>query len=434
MTRDFNKQRRDDMRPSSRHTPSDNYREERPFKSARPRLSRDTVDRAWENGATQKYADYQPRHNASRPPFQQQGRPAPGAEPYRSSQSRPGYPTRQQNYRGSSPSTHERYPRRAQQPEGERRPFNETEYRRFSSTPDSGYQPRHEQMPPADGPRFNRPGGYRASGGPRDYNNERRTYDQRGPSQPYRGGEKRYQEPRSPRFEQRGPGTPARNISRSATGPRDFRSGERERDNFARRNRSDGPQARRDNHNPRWQSRPAAQRGYRSAQHEGPYGQRERSYTRPEAEQFEGDYERFNAYQDRQPLAQPEQVEEKHVTRLPDGRVLKGSRPSQRKQAHFWNGIEAEASTLMPVPEVPAQVAKPAPSKEPVEKPAKPKTPPTAKPKALKTTRADYSRGTGGMKSIHGSKARALKKKRQGPQGPGTRPSQRGYKWPTPGE
>src|SRR5260221_510021 len=82
---------------------------------------------------------------------------------------------------------------------------------------------------------------------------------------------------------------------------------------------------RRDTHNPRWQSRPQTQRGN--------YSRQPREYTNsaPQDELYEGDYEQFStpgasrdpAEQHRQHEDTTEQVEEQHVTRLPDGRVLK---------------------------------------------------------------------------------------------------------------
>ncbi len=66
MTRDYNKQRRDDMRPSSRNQSTNRYRNEQPPRPARPRLNRETVDRAWEAGAATQHPDYRPRRsNAS---------------------------------------------------------------------------------------------------------------------------------------------------------------------------------------------------------------------------------------------------------------------------------------------------------------------------------------------------------------------------------
>src|SRR5205085_11693732 len=63
MTRDFSKQRRDDERPSSRNSSSGRYGEERSPRPARPRLNREAVDRAWENGAPQNHADYRASRN-----------------------------------------------------------------------------------------------------------------------------------------------------------------------------------------------------------------------------------------------------------------------------------------------------------------------------------------------------------------------------------
>lgn len=487
MTRDFNKPRRDDMRPSSRHIPSDHYREERPFKPGRPRLSRDAVDRAWENGGNRHHDDYRPRQNTARPPFQQQ-RPGPATGRSGTPYGRPGYGGHQENYRGSAfaprppyqrrdqeheggrrpfngpgyrgsaphsgyqhrdqetgyrgssfnsgyqrreqgpgsnrrpfnesgyrgPASNAGYQRRNQEQTGERRPFSETEYRRFSSPPHADYR-----RPGSSERRFNEPGRH-ARGDQQGSQDERWSRDRRGPARTYRSDEGRYQDTRPPRFQQGGP-------TRYTGGPRNYERGEREQ--FARGSRSADSPARRDSHNPRWQSRPAAQRGYHSSQRNYAEVEHEQPYGRPEVEQFEGDYERFNAPQSEQ--------EEKHFTYLPDGRVLKGSRPSQRKQARFWNGVEEETSTLLShtpaAPETSEQEEKASPAEEAQEEtPAKARKPRTAKPKAVRTVKTNLSRGTGGMKSLHGSKAKALKRKTSSPQASITRPSQRGYKWPTP--
>src|SRR5258708_38952409 len=65
MTREFDKQRRDDSRPSFRKPSSGRNGEERTPRPARPRLNRETVDRAWESGAQQQHADYRPRSNSN---------------------------------------------------------------------------------------------------------------------------------------------------------------------------------------------------------------------------------------------------------------------------------------------------------------------------------------------------------------------------------
>ncbi|MEO7019041.1 MAG: hypothetical protein ABI234_02700 [Ktedonobacteraceae bacterium] len=572
MTRDFNTPRRDDDRPtSSRNTPSNNNnREERPFNPARPRLSRDAVDRAWENGGNRNHADYRTRPNAPRPPFQQQGRPGPAAGRPQAPYNRPGYDARPSTgpgyrgpssstpnpnyqrreqgpegdrrpstgpsiyrgpssstpntgYRGPSPSTPDpNYQRREQSPEGDRRPSNSPSYRGPSpspnadyqrreqegsegnrrpfnnssyrgpspSTPNTGYQRREQGSEgtrrPFNNPSYRGPAsntGYQrrnqeVSGDRRPFNEkeyhrfseapvpntdsqrreqgsgsgerrfngpsgqqgfqgERGPRDLRGPGQAYRGSEERSQDTRPSHFPPAGSGGPVRNNYRPESGPRPFERGDRERPNFIHGNRPGAPQSQRDNHNPRWQSRPAAQRTYRSAQQEAADAQREQPYGRPTSEQFEGDYERFDSHQGARHSEQAE-YEEKHVTPLADGRVIKGSRPSQRKQARFWNGVAEETSNLLantpPTLETPEQMSEPITSEDvQVEKPVRPRKSPTGKTKAVRTMSTTHDRGTGGMKSIHGSKVKALKRKTSSPQVPGTRPSRRGYKWPAPG-
>ncbi|HEY3993507.1 MAG TPA: hypothetical protein VGM01_11595, partial [Ktedonobacteraceae bacterium] len=117
------------MRPSSRNASSGRYNEEQSSRPARPRLSRDAVDRAWENGATRNHADYRPRQNAPRPPMQRPGRPTPGFQrggqpPYE----RKPYENRQEGY--GSPSNRGEYrPQREQRPEMGQRRFNEPGHR-----------------------------------------------------------------------------------------------------------------------------------------------------------------------------------------------------------------------------------------------------------------------------------------------------------------
>src|SRR5260370_19079646 len=74
MTRDFNEHRRDDRHPSSRNQSSGRYGEERTPRPARPRLNRQTVDRAWESGARRDHADYRTRSNNEQPPRSNQRR------------------------------------------------------------------------------------------------------------------------------------------------------------------------------------------------------------------------------------------------------------------------------------------------------------------------------------------------------------------------
>lgn len=409
MTKNFSNQRRDDMRPSSRNASSGRYREEQSFKPARPRLNRDTVDRAWENGASRTYADYRPRQNAQTPPSQRQGRPSPAFHRSQPPQNRRPYESHQEPYR--TPSSGFR----------------------------AGYQQRYEQSPEGGPRRFNH-GGQRTPGGRPGLSSERWT---RGPAPRQRGYTEQYQDERPPRFREERPTTPGRSGYRNERGPRSFeRPGrpergprpfdhaEREREGFSRGRRTGAPQARRDSSNPRWQSRPAAQHRYQErseyppARHDYPAFRPERSYD----PQFEGDYEHFDTYQQAE---QPESGYEKHVTRLPDGRVLKGSRPSQRKQARFWTGVEEETSSLMPQIPPAREIQEPVEQPDIQEKPAA-KTPrsrkqPESAARKVKTVRTSRA----GDAAPRAEKGKAGKKKTRGPQGPVTRPSQRGYKWPT---
>lgn len=90
MIRNFDSNRRDNTRPSSRGQSSGRYGDSRPPRPARPRLNRETVDRAWENGASRDHADYHPRSV--------NGRSSPQRRPYErdsnapSSNNRRSYP------------------------------------------------------------------------------------------------------------------------------------------------------------------------------------------------------------------------------------------------------------------------------------------------------------------------------------------------------
>lgn len=425
MTRNFSNQRRDDMRPTPRNTSSGNYRDERSSRPARPRLSRDAVDRAWENGATRRYADYRPRQNASTPPNQRQGRPSPAFERSQPPYERRSYGDRREGY-GAPPSSFQRNPypqQRERRPEAGPRRFNEPGYR----APGNQSGPNGERWTRNPAPRRD---DYRER-----YQDERPPrFNQRAERGDYR---ERYQDERPPRFNQRAPGGPEPSHYRAEDRPRPFERSERERENFARGRRPGAPRPGRDTYNPRWQSRPGAQREYQSHQEprrEYPETSRERPYrppSRPGEAQFEGDYERF-ATDD---LAErPEQTYEKHVTRLPDGRVIKGSRPWQRKQAQFWTEVEEESNALLPsssaLPDQSEQATPPKAQEAPAAKPARTRKQPasqTRKVKTVKTTRASKA-------EPRNAKAKAGKKKAGGPQGPVMRPSQRGFKWPAAGE
>ena len=142
-----------------------------------------------------------------------------------------------------------------------------------------------------------------------------------------------------------------RNFDRK---PRDFGRDERPPRNFTRGNHPPYPVEQRDTQNPRWQSRPAARQDAAAPEH--PH-----SNEREQGAMFEGDYEHFDTpaaqkrsdkptrpYKSRKKVAAPNgDHEERHVTRLADGRVLKGPRPIQRKNAQFWSEISDETGHLI---------------------------------------------------------------------------------------
>ncbi|GCE25239.1 hypothetical protein KDA_07230 [Dictyobacter alpinus] len=137
-------------------------------------------------------------------------------------------------------------------------------------------------------------------------------------------------------------------------------------------------------------------------------------------QQFEGDYEQFDDTETPQIVEQKERgnsyqrsrnesAPEKHVTRLPNGRVIKGSRPAQRKNAQFWTSIDGDAEKLV------EQVTE----REPVEDSS------FEGSRSTSTNRAP--RRTASSRVKKGSKK--TENKQPGTSGP--KPSQKGFKWPS---
>jgi hypothetical protein len=92
---------------------------------------------------------------------------------------------------------------------------------------------------------------------------------------------------------------------------------------------------------------------------------------------------------------------------LPDGRVLKGSRPAQRKKAEFWTEISSDTDELIQhIPEPPAPEADSADDAK--GKKVRAKKPRTMGAKDGERAKKSASSGHSGLK-----------------------PSQRGFKWPT---
>ncbi len=550
MTRDFSKDQRDDRRPYARHASTGGqHPNQGSSKPARPRLSRDAVDRAWENGATRKYADYRPLQNSQPSAGQRPGRPGSSFERSRQPQNRAAYNARSKPFHSPSPSSHQGYqthgasssergprnsygadrhgsdrqnwqperrgrdtrsssfeagrgrgpyqpdrsPRSAQhnrsdaptrsyrentprsfdrsherfersnqrdhaapyrsqdtrpfergeRPERSARPFqngyhapDRSNYRAQDTRPfERGERPERSARPFQNGYGAPDRSNYRAQDtrpfernerperSARPFQNSYHAPD-RPNSQEMRSFEHDEHAKRSPRPFQNGYHAPDRpNYRTQSTRPeRPVRTSQANRKSGSRPN--SGP-ARRDTYNPRWQSRPNAQAQARHEPH---------IYARPEAEQFEGDYERFDAANQGQPDTQSQNALP-HVTRLPDGRVLKGSRPEQRKQARFWTDVTSEAATLVPKP----RPAKATPSEQPPV-PAAETASETVQPahkgpngttrvvRTVKTSRSGQASSRAAKVARRSGKKKATDK----PAGPILRPSQRGFKWPAP--
>ncbi len=402
MTRDFNNQRREDQRPDSRSSSSRRYGEERSSRPARPRLNRDMVDRAWENGARQNHADYRTRSESNSHPPRDNRRPNQHSNQYSAQNSKNGrkpYGNRQDSYRPGERSPRSNNGPRPRSFESSMRTFDDQKYNEYERR---GYsnQPYQDEY---------RPG----NRGNSQHPNSRSQYQGR---DPYRGSQARDydrdgRQPRSYDRDQR----QARDYDRDGRQPRSY-----DRNKRSSRDAS-GP----DTHNPRWQSRPARQHANNS--------RRSPESTRYGAEQelFEGDYEHFDANNSAQPHARQTRVdtealqppEERHVTRLPDGRVLKGTPNEQHRNAEFWTEIAQESDELVQQigPSNTLEVATNHPADLPTAASTKGKTKPrthtaSASTRERKTTKAKVRQST------------------PKPRSTGPKPSQRGYKWPTPEE
>jgi|SRR5579859_1835170 len=390
MTRDYNKQRRDDMRPPSRNQPPGRPGDKSFQRPARPRLNRETVDRAWESGANTQHADYRTRSSSGGYRQSSRNNQSPG---YSSNQNgRRPYGNRQEPDRGRTPyGNHGNTGLRSSSFDADRRGFDDqrgNDRRNYAGGPS-----RNEAARP----------GFRDNRHPRPYEQRFRDNEQG------RG------------YQRRDPGSYDRQP-----GGFDGRSPR----NFEQKRGDRPPYQRPDTQNPRWQSRPAARR-------DNSYGKQQTFNERDrQGAQFEGDYERFDSHEDRKGFsARPtrgngtadtsrpqSKAEEPPVTRLPDGRVLKGPRPAQRKNAQFWTDIAQETGDLIgqanPVTASPEEQAV-----EAVEDTS------TQEKESAKAQRKPRTRAASAVKR---DKKPAGKKSAAKPRSTGPKPSQRGFKWPAP--
>jgi hypothetical protein len=400
MTRDFNNQRREDPQSDSRGSSSRRYEGERPSRPARPRLNRDMVDRAWENGARQNHADYRTRSDSKTHSTRDNRRPNQHTNQYSAqpnSNSRKPYGNRQDTYR-----TGERSPRSYNGPRTfessthtfDDHHYNQSERRGYSKQP---YQDDY------------RPGNSRNS--------------QRPPSRTQYKGRDQYREPQRREFD-RETASP-RNYDRDQRQARGYDRDTRESRSYDRDKRSSRNTPAPNTQNSRWQDRPERR------QHN--YSNKSYENTRNEAGQelFEGDYEHFDSSNTVRPHTHQTKVdthashrpEERNITRLPNGRVLTGTLDEQHRKAEFWTGIAQESDEL--VKQVESSHTQDASTKSPADLPTA--TSSKSKPASRTHTASDSKR----ERKTTRAKVRQSTPK---PRSTGPKPSQRGYQWPKPEE
>ncbi len=436
MTRDFNKPKRDNSSPSFRNSSPNRSRDERSPRPARPRLNRETVDRAWESGAQQQHADYRPRTGGGQNRYQGQQQRTNDRRDTSSNQhstpygrnngnNRP-YSNRQDNYSDSRN-------RRNTQPGNSNRSYND-------NAPRSSY------------------GQERRSGGEQRFSDRRDSFR----SENRRDDENR----RNSFYSENRRGTENRQSFRDRDSRDDFRRNDRP--NSFR----DRPQ--REESRPRWQSRPGEQRNNTRGA--------ERNFNRrpnTDGEQFEGDYEyverRNNSStrdtrptrpaerpfrgsdssaqeRSRKPLERNRSERpsrrfddhdndvqpERHVTRLPDGRVLKGSRPAQRKNAKFWTDISQNTGELLDAvaDTVPTQqTTQEKPEENVVDAPVAQEVLPTADEPTEDAAEQQETSSTEALSATarkrRARSASAVTRGKKTTSSSALKPSQRGFKWPT---
>jgi len=398
MTRDFNNQRREYPQSDSRGSSSRRFEEERPSRPARPRLNRGMVDRAWENGARQNHADYRTRSDSKTQSTRDNRRPNQHTNRYSAQTTNNGrkpYGKRQDNHRPGEQSPQSNNRSQPRTFESNMRSFDDQHYNQYER---HGYSKQSYQDD-------NRPGKSRNAQRPHSRTQYQGRDQYRGPKR--REFDRDTSSPRDFDLDQK----QAHGYDRDARQPRGY-------DRNKRSSRStSGPATQ----NPRWQSRPERQQNN--------YSNRSHGYSRFEAEQelFEGDYEHFGSnsakpytYQNKVDTYASHQPEEHNITRLPDGRVLKGTPDEQHRNADFWTEIAQESDEL--VKQIESSHAKKAATKHPVNLPTASSTKSKTTPRTHKATESTRERKT--------TKAKARQSTPK-PHSTVPKPSQRGFKWPT---
>lgn len=379
MTRDFNKPRRDTS--SFRNSSPNRNRDERSPRPARTRLNRAAVDRAWESGAQQQHADYRPRTGGgqARPQGQRNNswNNSSNNQGYSSGQngrnsSRPYNNNRQENFRANRSENY-----RDQENFRENRSGNFRDQENFRENRSGNFRDNRNRRD--DMPRdFDRPSGrsndYRPARAP--YGQERRNFGDQRPDNrrnsfegPNRRGpadrpqfqdrgnsrnnfgdnDRPYRRSDEQRFNDRGQ---ERNFNRRYSEGNERFQGDYEQfeDRDARRPRFEDQDYR---DRPSYTKRPSNRRfddrdssSPRSTRDDR-FDDRDTRPARPTGRPFSGSHAQQarpdRSFKQQQSEAKPE----KHVTPLPDGRVLKGPRPAQRKNAQFWKDISADMNELL---------------------------------------------------------------------------------------
>jgi hypothetical protein len=392
MTRDYNNQRRESERGHSRGSSSRRFEGERSSQPARPRLNRDMVDRAWENGARQNHPDYRTRSDSKTPLTRDNRRSDQQTNRHSaqtSSNGRKPYANRQDNYRPGERSPQSNNGPRPRTFESSMRTFDDRQYNQYERR---GYskQPYQDDNRPENSRNTQRP-------------QSRSQYQGR---DQYRGTQRR-------EFD-RGTSSP-RNYDRDQRPSRDFGRDTRPTRSYDRDQRPSRSSSESNAKNPRWQSRPEKRNGT--------YSNRSHEHPRFEAEHelFEGDYEHFDRSNSaRSHTPAPHLPEEHNATRLPDGRVLKGTPGEQHKKAEFWTEIAQESDEL--VKQVESSHTQEAPTRHPSDLSTDASTKRHTNPHTRKASESKQERKTTKARGRQSTpKARST----------GPKPSQRGYKWPT---
>ncbi|GLV56889.1 hypothetical protein KDH_37280 [Dictyobacter sp. S3.2.2.5] len=373
------------------------------------------VDRAWENGASRTHADYHPRSSngsSQSPRNNWRNNNSSNNNNHRSGDNSSHYtqgnrrPYGQGNYENRNAQRVERPYGNQQGPRSRNFAANtprsddfNDERPGYGSQRSYGNNPSFGQRGRQQGNRAPQSHGYGARGQQQQGNRAPQSHGYGARGQQQQGNRAPQSRGYGARGQQQGNFTPGtRGAARHERPELDPRTNPRR--NFQPREAVKRPP------NPRWLSRPEV----RQAREE----QRQKEYM----QQFEGDYEQFDddeapqihSADERAPRgARPrfEQPEEKHVTRLPNGRVLKGSRPEQRRNAQFWTEIDEGADKLVEQVKTDEDESDQAPSSKPGRSAS-----------ANRTPRRGAARSKKGQKASN-------------PRSSGPKPSEKGFKWPS---